>query len=255
MNNILIECSMGQNKLGVEKGGEILINSFNKKADKIINYNDSISIWSNIDKSFDIICKLGPNNIYYGGDHSVSIATISNTIYHYGNDNVFVIWIDAHADINCTETSLSGNVHGMPVYYLLKNHLKTGKLLAENIVYIGIRDLDPIEWDTIKEFNISYYTIYDVKEKGMNVILNEIEQKIDKHKIHISFDVDSLDPNLLDSTGTTSPNGLYSDDVVDIIRYFKNKTVAYDVTEFNPHLGNLNKSLQAIQPILNEIYK
>ena len=254
-NHIVIECSMGQKKLGVEKGGEVLINSFQNKANTIISYNKNISIWDNIQNSFDIIKTLGPNNIYYGGDHSIAISTISNTIYHYGNQNVFVIWIDAHADINSLESSLTGNVHGMPVYYLLKNYLKTGDLLGSNIVYIGIRDLDPIEWDIIKEYNIQYYTINDVKEKGIHNILNEINQKINQHKVHISFDVDSLDPNVLDSTGTTSPNGMNPNDVVEIIRYFKDKTVAYDITEFNPELGNLDKSLETIKPILNEINK
>lgn len=254
-NHVAIECSMGQKKLGVEKGGEVLLTSFQIKPNKTIQYNTNVTIWDNIENSFDKLKSLGPNNIYYGGDHSVSIATISNTIYHYGNKNVFVIWIDAHADINNLESSLTGNVHGMPVYYLLKNYLKTGSLLGSNIVYIGIRDLDPIEWDIIRENNISFYTIDRIKEKGIHFILKEINEKIDNYKIHISLDVDSIDPSLLDSTGTTSVNGMVVNDIIEVIRYFKDKTVAYDITEFNPELGDLDKSLKTMNPILNEIYK
>jgi arginase len=254
MNKVVIKCSMGQKKSGVECGGSYLLDKLQIIPDRVINYNNEYPIWDNILDSFQQLKTIGYNNIYFGGDHSISISTISNTLYHLGSENVFVIWIDAHADINNMETSLTGNVHGMPVYYLIENFVKTNKLLPSNLVYIGIRDLDEPEWEFLKKYNIEYYDIRLVKQLGISEIVYRIDQKIKPdQKIHLSFDVDSLDPTLLDSTGTVSDDGLHPEQVVQIVDFFKKRTVAYDVTEFNPELGDSTKSFNTVQNILSNM--
>src|SRR5699024_746603 len=114
-----------------------------------------------------------------GGDHSIAIGTIAGLSEHY--ENLGVIWIDAHADMNTEETTPSGNIHGMPLAVSLglgneqlTSIMKQGpKIKPENIVLIGIRDLDEGEKQLIKQLNIKIYTMHEVDRFGMDRIMEE----------------------------------------------------------------------------------
>jgi arginase len=245
---IIAQCCQGQKKRGVELGGDYLYNNiFFKKT--------SLQPVSIIHKDFDSV--LGYKSLYnvcstisyplvLGGDHSIGTSTLLSSVKKYGN-NLTVIWIDAHADINTMESSLTKNRHGTPVAYA------TGldkcwfyenvdlKVSFEKIIYVGIRDLDPFEKEVIKKYNIKHYT----PSQTVDYINNTPDS------IHISFDVDALEPKELNSTGTTADNGLNYLDVKNIISasIAKNNLTGLDVVEFNPELGNLEKSLNTMNKI------
>lgn len=245
---IIAKCHQGQCLKGVKYGGEVL---YNKIFNNITNNKPRII------EDEDFNSYLGYNKLYnycstikyplvLGGDHSIGTSTVLGSVSKYF-DNVTVIWIDAHADINTFDMSLSKNRHGIPLACATGldnswfNKDLDIKLKFENIIYVGIRDLDPFEKEVLNKYGIKDFTV--------NETLNFIKNT--NNVIHISFDVDSLDPTILDSTGTMADDGMNEKDVKNIIEICLNlnKLIALDVVEFNPELRDVNKSLETIKKI------
>lgn len=151
-----------------------------------------------------------------GGDHSIAIGTLAGTAKHY--ENLGVIWYDAHGDLNSGETSPSGNIHGMPLAVSLgighenltsiQNY--TPKVKPENIVIIGARSLDPGEKELIKEKGISIYSMHEIDRLGMSHVMAEaIDYLKDRTDgVHLSLDLDGLDPEEAPGVGTPVIGGL-----------------------------------------------
>jgi arginase len=190
--------------------------------------------------------------ITLGGDHTISYGTIyaSTNIY----SNLKVLWIDAHPDVNTPESSLSGNCHGMPVAYLLglatKSNISSGPIIKkEDLVYIGLRSIDDFERKILDDEGIKYYTADIIKEMGVMKMLCEIKNYWNlsypelSTKIHISLDVDSIDPEYTPATGTPVPNGLTLANVMKIIDFANSHSFGehanIDITEVNPDLSDV----------------
>ncbi|TVY06725.1 arginase [Paenibacillus cremeus] len=151
-----------------------------------------------------------------GGDHSVAIGTISGLAQVHRK--LGVIWFDAHSDLNTAETTPSGNIHGMSLSALLgKGHdLLTGlggpspKLRPEHVVLIGVRDLDPGEKALIAAEGIRCFTMHDIDRLGMAKVMEEALRVAGDRTdgLHISFDIDSVDPYEAPGTGTPVRGGL-----------------------------------------------
>lgn len=155
-----------------------------------------------------------------GGDHSMALGTISGISSYCRNRKLKlgVIWIDAHSDMNTDETSPSGNIHGMPLASLMglgNNQLVDfigfkPKLNPENCALIGIRSIDEAEKLNIKKLKVPLYTMTDIDKLGIHRIavkvLKQFREKVDH--IHISFDVDCVDPSVAPGVGTPVPGGL-----------------------------------------------
>lgn len=208
-------------------------------------------------------------NLNFGGDHSVSLATVEATLRH--NPNTLVIWIDAHADLNSAEESRSGNLHGMPVYYLMQKPedrpasmawMKT-HLPHQQMVYIGIRDLDQFERDYLEANNIIHFTIHDLRTQGLDFCLHQLGKKISNYEnVHVSFDIDSLDTNYALCTGVPVNNGMQISELNTFAQMISltGKLRNLDVVEINPRLAKseleINETyeiaLQFIQQIAQE---
>ncbi|VDN98107.1 unnamed protein product [Rodentolepis nana] len=156
-----------------------------------------------------------------GGDHSSGMGAIEGHFRAFP-DSV-VVWVDAHGDINTPDSSASKNTHGMPVSFMMRETYKQipqimgfekihPVLDPNQIIYIGLRDLDPPELNTLKEFRVPYFSMNDVRQLGIEKVvettLRIIERTSPNCKIHLSFDIDSLDPRFAPSTGTPVPDGL-----------------------------------------------
>ncbi|TFD99406.1 arginase [Jeotgalibacillus salarius] len=151
-----------------------------------------------------------------GGDHSIAIGSLAGISSNY--ENLGVIWYDAHGDLNTGDTSPSGNIHGMPLAVslgighedLVHIHGYTPKVKPENIVIIGARSLDEGERELIKEKGIRVYTMHEVDRMGMTKVM---EESIDYLKgrtdgVHLSLDLDGLDPNDAPGVGTPVIGGI-----------------------------------------------
>lgn len=196
-----------------------------------------------------------------GGDHGLATGSIAGMQKTY--ENLKVIWFDAHGDCNIPETSPSGNYHGMPVAHLLgwikKGEMKsfdwlTPSLKAENIVFIGLRDLDQGEKDLLKKHNIRVYTPYDIELKGgIGNIMNEALEYLQcdsqhSNPIHVSFDVDGCDPSFLTATGTKSRCGLSERESHFMLKRIAatGNLVSLDMVEVNPELENDKNAIREI---------
>lgn len=188
-----------------------------------------------------------------GGDHSIAIGTISGTAKaikeRLGRD-MAVIWVDAHADINTPETSDSGNIHGMPVAFLTglasdKPDAPFGWLKDEHrispkkLVYIGLRDVDRGEKKILREHGIKAFSMHDIDRHGIGKVMDMALGWIGSDTpIHLSFDIDALDPRFAPSTGTAVRGGLTlrEGDFIAECVHETGSLVALDLVEVNPSL-------------------
>ena len=136
-----------------------------------------------------------------GGDHALGLGTVAGTAQHYSPEELSLVWVDAHTDINTENSSLSGNIHGMPIAALLGlcgQELSSvcGGLPAlrpENVHIIFARDIDPAEERIIAEQGVHLYRMSEIKEQGLSAVLHRLLGNITTPFCHVSWDVDSLD--------------------------------------------------------------
>ncbi len=149
--------------------------------------------------------KEGGFPIVLGGDHSIAMGTLDGLTRGRG-EPPGLIWVDAHADINSPDSSSSGNVHGMPLYYALRK----GFAQADRTVQIGLRDVDPGEKRMLREFGVKTFTMSDVDKLGMMRVMEEAKSIAGAggRSIHVSFDMDAIDPSEAPGTGTPVKGGL-----------------------------------------------
>jgi len=222
----------------------------NKEAIKICSDVDLVKIeWKNYKQAYlktqNLLSEEKPL-VNWGGDHSIAISTVGAFADIYPDG--FVVWIDAHADINLPAHSLSGNFHGMPLAVLLNleniatdNFKWLGKnLKPEKIIYIGLRDVDPFELNIIESLNIKSYFYSDVCNLGITQIANEISEITSGHPVHISFDIDSIDPYFAPSTGVPVNNGLTPNELNLLGEKLSGQSNirSVDIVEVNPVLGS-----------------
>jgi len=185
-----------------------------------------------------------------GGDHSLAIGTISGSGSAW--KDLGVIWIDAHADINTPQTSPTGNIHGMPLAFVsglfdttkYKAYEWVKKVVSTNkIVYIGLRDVDTGEKAILKQHNLKAFSMTEVDRYGIGKVMEMALDHIDPQRrtpIHLSFDVDSLDPTVAPSTGTRVMGGLSFREGKYICQSVAETgcLVSMDITEVNPSIGS-----------------
>ncbi|KAK7968630.1 arginase [Apiospora saccharicola] len=189
-----------------------------------------------------------------GGDHSIAIGTVAGSakaIRERLGREIAVIWVDAHADINTPESSDSGNIHGMPVSFLTGlakeenpdyfGWLKDDNMLSlKKLVYIGLRDVDPGEKKILRENGIKAFSMFDIDRHGIGRVMEMALAHIGSDTpIHLSFDVDALDPMWAPSTGTPVRGGLTlrEGDYICECVHQTGQMVAMDLVEVNPTLA------------------
>ncbi|MDR5671962.1 Arginase family enzyme [Halalkaliarchaeum sp. AArc-CO] len=156
----------------------------------------------------------GETPLVLGGDHSVAIGSLSGTAREA---NVGAVWFDAHADLNTPSTSPSGNVHGMPLAAALgidefadTEWANAPRLSPENIALVGLRSVDPAEQELLRERGFAAYTMSDIDEHGITEVVEEAlsiaTDGVDG--LHVSLDLDWLDPNVAPGVGTPVRGGV-----------------------------------------------
>ncbi len=194
----------------------------------------------------------GTTPLVLGGDHSVAIGTQAGLARHSKNRGL--IWIDAHADFNTDATSPSGNIHGMPVSAIcglghprLADFDAPGpKLRPENVVLVGIRDVDPGEAALMAQSGVQYFTMRDIDERGMRRVMDDALAIAGRGTdgVHLSFDLDGVDPQWAPGTGTTVPGGLTYRESHLAMEMLADADVlaSLEFVEVNPLLDNQNQT-------------
>ncbi|MBS4216462.1 arginase [Neobacillus rhizophilus] len=199
-----------------------------------------------------------------GGDHSIAIGTLAGVAKHY--QSLGVIWYDAHGDLNTAETSPSGNIHGMPlaVSIGLGHPLLTNiggyapKVKPENVVIIGARSLDEGERILIKERGIKVYTMHEIDRLGMAKVMEEtiayLKERTDG--VHLSLDLDGLDPSECPGVGTPVMGGIsYRESHLAMEMLEESKLItSAEFVEVNPILDEKNKTASIAVGLMGSLF-
>ncbi len=197
--------------------------------------------------------------IILGGDHSLTIGSGLSAIKKF-KDDLLIVWIDAHTDINTVASSESHYIHGMTNAVLLGlqpcNIFKNGSRLANNnLAVLGARSIDDSEYTILKDNNIYFKSAEEVNSLGYEKIVKEIKSNTNATKVYISFDVDSLDPSEFISTGYNIDNGFTISNVISIIDTLRNnfELVGFECVEYNPKKDKNSVDLDKISKVIQHI--
>lgn len=203
----------------------------------------------------------GNKVITLGGDHAVSWGSISGVLKH--NHEVGIIYLDAHGDCNISERSASHHIHGMHMAYLMgfgegkyvRRYTKN-LLPVENILYVGARSLDPYEIELINKHGISRITC-DVINSTTHEALDIISDFMSRFKqIHVSLDIDVLDPSIAPGTGVPEVGGITEEalhEVLDFILTKSDQVKSLDLVEYNPLLDIEERTDRVVQKLVKTI--
>jgi arginase len=198
-----------------------------------------------------------------GGDHSISIGTIAGLAEHY--EDLGVIWFDAHSDLNTEDSSPSGNIHGMSLGISLGRGipLLTGlrgfspKIKPEHVAIVGARSLDSGEKAYIRSLGIACYTMHDIDRLGIARVMEKVIQQLRQTTdgVHVSFDIDSLDPLEAPGTGTPVKGGLsYREAHLALeLLYQSNLVTSAEFVEVNPSLDHHDQTAKLAVELIGSL--
>ena len=244
----------GLQRLGftVNDLGDIVPAVTGATAKNMQNYEQVIDVNRRLYKAVSHSLKEGHFPIILGGDHSISAGSVSAVAHHY--QNIGVIWIDAHGDWNNEESTLTGNMHGMPFSAvcgygpncMVDFGTKQTFVDVKHCVQIGGRDLDDAERQRMKDAGVTVFSINAIDKMGIG---NVIEQAIEiagngTAGIHLSFDIDAIDPQAAPGTGTVVHSGLTVREAFLAVESLADsrKLLSIDMVEVNPILDERNKT-------------
>ena len=195
----------------------------------------------------------GCTPLVLGGDHSLSIGSVSAVADHHREQgaSIGVIWVDAHADMNRPHTSPTGNIHGMPLAVLLgfgEERLTRGRasVRPENVSVLGARSLDKGEKQLIRELGVRVFTMSEIDERGVGVCMDEALERANDGTggFHLSLDLDALDPSVAPGVGTPIRGGLtYREGHLVCEKASESGTLlSLEVVELNPVLDDRNQT-------------
>jgi arginase len=191
-----------------------------------------------------------------GGDHAQAIGTVSGLARHHAprGERIGLIWVDAHTDMNTPDTSPTGNIHGMPLAALLGHgHPRLTGLAGgqpairpEDVAILGARDVDAGEVGLVKKLGVRVYTMSELDQRGTAVCLAEAIERVSAHTvgIHLSFDLDGVDPQHAPGVGTPVPGGLTvrESHLICETVHRTGKLLGMEMVELNPTLDERNKT-------------
>jgi arginase len=191
-----------------------------------------------------------------GGDHSISVGTVSAiaAVSRREGKKVGLLWVDAHGDINTPETSPSGNIHGMPVAVLLGDGPEEltsiggegPKVDPRNVAMVAIRSLDQGEKVRLKRFGVEVHTMSEVDRNGIETVMKEALARVTDgtDRVHVSFDLDAVDPTVAPGVGTPVKGGLDYREAHLLMEMLSDSgaMTSLEVVEANPILDDRNAS-------------
>ena len=238
---------------------KFLSNSKLKYLDQVVNANNNLAT--------KVLEALENNTLPFivGGDHSLALGSIAGSSQFLGND-LAVIWIDAHGDINTHETTPSGNIHGMPLaasmgigYEKLTSiFFNNFKVKPENVFILACRDLDEGEIELIDKLDINVWKNHDINNKGIDKVVKELLSLISSKNIkniHLSYDIDCLDPEYVPGTGTPVSDGLSFSESKSLLEAILGTSLvkSIDFVEYNPDLDQNNRTKETCIELLKLI--
>jgi arginase len=214
------------------------------------------------------LAKTGAIPIFLGGDHSLSMGSINGVARHCREQGreLFVMWLDAHADYNTPATTITGNMHGMSAAFLcgeegldgLLGHEPRAPIDSSRLELFGTRSIDKLEKDLVKLRRISVADMRKIDEFGVSVLIRRV---IDRVKavdgvLHLSFDVDFLDPEVAPGVGTMVPGGATYREAHLIMELLNDSGVvrSLDIVELNPFLDDRGRTARSVVELIASLF-
>lgn len=200
----------------------------------------------------------GNTPLFFGGDHAAAIGTVAGAAAH--TDRLGLLWIDAHSDINTDATTVSGNIHGMPVSALMgEGNAKLcsifgdqPKLAPQDAVLFGLRDVDPPEWEIIRRLGVKCYPFEEIARRGQDECLAEaLDYLKPVSRLHISFDLDSMDPKRIPGVTVPVEGGFTERAVLTLFEQLlpMEKLSSIDIVEYNPAYDIENRTARFVNEL------
>jgi len=233
------------------------------------NHYREIQRWSRVlaRRSYEL-AQTGAIPIFLGGDHSLSMGSVNGVARHWreaGRD-LFVLWLDAHADYNTPETTLSANMHGMSAAFLcgepgldgLLGDDPRARLKPDQLELFGIRSIDKLEGNLLRARKISIVDMRAIDEFGVGVLIRRVIDKVRARNgvLHVSFDVDFLDPDTAPGVGTTVPGGATYREAHLVMELLHDSRLvrSVDIVELNPFLDERGKTARVAVELIGSLF-
>jgi arginase len=214
------------------------------------------------------LAKTGAIPIFLGGDHSLSMGSINGVARHCREQGreLFVMWLDAHADYNTPVTTITGNMHGMSAAFLcgeegldgLLGHEPRAPIDSSRLELFGTRSIDKLEKDLVRLRRISVADMRKIDEFGVSVLIRRV---IDKVKavdgvLHLSFDVDFLDPEVAPGVGTMVPGGATYREAHLIMELLHDSRIVHslDIVELNPFPDDRGRTARSVVELIASLF-
>ena len=231
--------------------------------EKLKNLEQVVKVCHELAGKVDNIIEKKSFPLVLGGDHSIAIGTLAGVAKHY--KNLGVIWYDAHGDLNTEETSPSGNIHGMSLAAslghghpsLVNLYGEYPKVKKENVVIIGARSLDEGEKELIQKEGIKVFTMHEIDRMGMTAVMEEtIAYLSHTDGVHLSLDLDGLDPHDAPGVGTPVMGGLsYRESHLAMEMLAESGMItSAEFVEVNPILDEKNKTAIAAVALMGSLF-
>ncbi|MDR1834273.1 MAG: aminotransferase class I/II-fold pyridoxal phosphate-dependent enzyme [Fusobacteriaceae bacterium] len=272
-----VPMNLGANRSGLEFGPETLTAAFPETFDEMQfieiekqreNFNNwnlkyKNTVLNTCEKLAGTIyqsVKDGYRPIVIGGDHSISLGTVSGVSLE---KDIGVMWIDAHGDMNTDKSTITGNIHGMGLALLqgigdrdLVNCFYDGaKVDSKNVVIFGVRDLDFKEREIIEQVGVKVVWYDEIIQKGLDQALEEVKDYLRIENLHVSFDLDAINPEYAPGVSVPVRNGFATEDIFQVFKFlFKTYFVtSIDIVEYNPVNDKNDKTLNFVNELANYV--
>ena len=232
-------------------------NDLKKNLNEINEFNKEL-----YDKAYNELLN-GNIILTIGGDHSIAIGSALASIKY--NNKMGVMWIDAHGDYNTFDTTITGNIHGIPLaaldHYekeLLTDFHDGNYFNPKNTVIVGARDLDPLEIENLKDAGVTIYSTEDVHNLGVEKVMElafEVASK-DVDKVHISYDIDVIDPKIACGVSVPAKDGITEEEaylIMDEVLKHKDLINSMDLVEYNSIRDKEDKTYKIAKKLRDKV--
>ena len=232
-------------------------------------YYDDIKVWIRAlsERAF-LLARSGAIPIFMGGDHSLSMGSVNGVARYWQQMDrpVFVLWLDAHADYNTPATTMTGNMHGMSAAFLcgepgldgLLGDAPRVSISPDQLDLFGIRSIDPLEKDLVRDRRIAVADMRAIDEFGVGVLIRRVIERVKARNgvLHVSFDVDFLDPAVAPGVGTTVPGGATYREAHLVMELLHDSGLvrSVDLVELNPFLDERGRTARVAVELLGSLF-
>lgn len=232
-------------------------------------FYDDIKSWIRAlsERAF-LLARSGAVPIFMGGDHSLSMGSVNGVARYWQELNrpLFVLWLDAHADYNTPDTTETGNMHGMSAAFLcgepgldrLLGDQPRVSIGPDRLDLFGIRSIDPLEKKLVGERPVAVADMRAIDEFGVGVLIRRVIEKVRAHNgvLHVSFDVDFLDPAVAPGVGTTVPGGATYREAHLVMELLHDCGLvrSVDIVELNPFLDERGRTARVAVELVGSLF-